>query len=94
MTELISEVKSFSGELKYEPVPLVEVAWKVIEQWNPKPLASFEGVDLTELSKRVEKPLMTFRMEHFYTDKFEKISLSWMVYMPKSPRMTQAADSI
>jgi len=89
MTELIREVKSFSNDLKYEPVPMVEIGWKVIKQWNLKSLESFEGVDLTELSKRIEKPLMTLRMEHFYTDKSEKISLGWYYYMPRAPRMTQ-----
>jgi hypothetical protein len=90
MTELINEVKAFSKDLKYEPVPLVEIGWKVVEQWNPKPLESFEGVDLTEFSKRIETPIMSLRMEHFYTDKFEKIHLSWFYYMPKAPRITQA----
>jgi hypothetical protein len=33
--------------------------------------------------------MMSFRMEHFFTDKAEKISLGWFFYMPKAPRMTQ-----
>lgn len=87
MSELATEVKSFSKELKYEPLPILEKAWEVIKQWELKPLLSFEGVDLTELTKRIEKPLMTCRMEHFYTDKCEKIHLGWFYYM--GPRMTQ-----
>lgn len=90
MTELIDEVKSFSEDLKYEPVPMVEIAWEVIKEWNPKPLESFEGVNLTEFSKRIETPMMSLRTEHFYTDKCEKIHLSWFYYMPKAPRITQA----
>lgn len=89
MSELGAEVKAYSKDLNFEPVPLLEMGWEVIKKWNLKPLEAFEGVELTELSKRIEKPLMTLRMEHFYTDKLEKISLGWYFYTPRKPRITQ-----
>jgi hypothetical protein len=87
MSELSVEVKSFSKDLKFEPTPLLERAWEIIKQWNPKPLSSFEGIDLKEFTKRIDKPLMSLRMEFYHTDKCEKISLGWFYYM--GPRITQ-----
>jgi len=89
MSELSSEIRSFASSLKYEPVPMVELGEEMLKQINPKPLKSFDGVDLTELAKRHDHPMMSFRMESHCTAKAEKIDLSWYFYMPKSPRMTQ-----
>jgi len=89
MSGLVSEIKSLGQALKYEPVPLVEAGWNIIKDLPLKPLNSFEGYDLASLSKRIESPMMSCRMEHYFTDKAEKISLGWYFYMPKAPRMTQ-----
>ncbi|MCX8127063.1 MAG: hypothetical protein N3E40_08025, partial [Dehalococcoidia bacterium] len=89
MSELAREIRSFAPSLKYEPVPMVELGEEMLKQVNPSPLKSFDGVDLDELRKRHDSPMMSFRMESLYAAKAEKIDLSWYLYMPKAPRMTQ-----
>jgi hypothetical protein len=87
VSELSVEVKSFSEDLKFEPVPLLEKAWEMVKRWDPKPLRSSKGIDLTEFTRRIDKPKMSLRMEFYSTDKCEKISLGWFYYM--GPRITQ-----
>jgi len=66
----------------FTPSPTPEYVWPVIEKLNPRPISTWEGMDVTDLQE-MRKPMMDGCMYEFETDKLEKINLGFLVFMKR-----------
>jgi len=73
--------KAFTVE-GFTPSPTPEYVWPDIEKLNPRPISTWEGMDVTDIQE-MRKPMMDGCMYSFETDKLEKINLGFLVFMKR-----------
>ena len=66
----------------FEPQPVPETIWPILSKLDLKPLTSFQGVDITD-AQETRQPLMEGCLLSFYTDKIEKLSVGFSVFMKR-----------
>ena len=93
MSSSLLNSKSWKCEA-FEPQPIPETIWPILAKLDLKPLTSFQGIDITD-AQETRLPLMEGCLLAFYTDKIEKLSIGFSVFMKRmamSPLMIAPND--
>jgi len=78
---LLLNSKSWKCE-GFKPQPAPETIWPILSKLDLKPLTKFRGVDISEVQE-VRLPLMEGCLLSFYTDKIEKLSVGFQIFMKR-----------
>lgn len=66
----------------FEPYPIPETIWPIVLTLDLKPLTNWQGVDISELQEVIQ-PMIEGCLLSFYTDKIEKLTASFHIYMKR-----------
>ena len=66
----------------FEPQPVPETLWPILSKLDLKPLTNFQGVDITD-AQETRQPLMEGCLLSFGTDKIDKLSVGFSVFMKR-----------
>jgi len=81
LTEITFDTKAMAVD-GFEPLPVLDTIYPIIQKLQPELMDSYCGVDVTDI-RTISAPMLEGCMFGFSTDKIEKINIGYMVFMKR-----------